>query len=167
MTYNSSAFLGYISSPLRVGLVLMLRKVYHFIFIISSEMIQDCLLLFLSGVLSGLCLRSWRVAEWPSCSDPTTEMYPKCVIVSWDTLILLLDAENIEWRVQLDAEKKNRMFVQTTNSRKKQRHRMRKFVFHENNFYQLVDSSVTVYFAVKFQTKAEKPLCFLITFLSR
>ena len=44
---------------------------------------------------------------------------------------------------------------------------MRKFVFHENNFYQLVDSSVTVYFAVKFQTKAEKPLCFLITFLSR
>ena len=33
-------------------------------------------------------------------------MYPECVIVSWDALILLLDAENIERRVQLDAEKK-------------------------------------------------------------
>ena len=44
---------------------------------------------------------------------------------------------------------------------------MRKFVLRENNFYQLVDFSVTVYFAVNFQTKAEKPFCFLITFLSR
>ena len=34
-----------------------------------------------------------------------SEMYPECVIVSWDALILLLDAENIERRVQLDAEK--------------------------------------------------------------
>ena len=25
-----------------------------------------------------------------------TEMYPECVIASWDALILLLDAENIE-----------------------------------------------------------------------
>ena len=59
--------------------------------------------------------------------------------------------------------KKSRMFMQITKSRKKQRHTMRKFVFRENNFYQLVDSSVTVYFAVNFHTKAEKPLCFLIT----
>ena len=44
---------------------------------------------------------------------------------------------------------------------------MRKFVFRENNFYQLVDSSFTVYFDVTLQTKAEKPLCFLITFLRR
>ena len=94
------------------------------------------------------------------------EMYPECVIASWDALILLLDAENIEWRVQLDAEK-NRMYMQITNSRKKQRHTIGKFVFCENNFYKLIDSSVTVYFAVNFQTKAEKPLCFLITFLSR
>ena len=65
---------------------------------------------------------------------------------------LLLDAENIEWRDQLDAEK-NRMFMQITISRKKQRHTIRKFVFRENSFYQ--------------QTKAEKPLRFLITFLSR
>ena len=34
------------------------------------------------------------------------EMYPECVIASWDALILLLDAENIERRVQLDPEKK-------------------------------------------------------------
>ena len=81
-------------------------------------------------------------------------MYPECVIASWDALILLLDAETIEWRVQLDAEK-NRMFMQIKNSRKKQRHTIRKFVFRENNFYQLIDSSVTVYFAVNFQTKAE------------
>ena len=63
--------------------------------------------------------------------------------------------------------KKNRMFMQIIKSRKKQRYKMRKFVLRENNFYQLVDFSVTVYFAVNFQTKAEKPLCFLITFLSR
>ena len=60
-------------------------------------------------------------------------------------------------------KKKSRMFKQITKSRKKQRHTMPKFVFCENIFYQLVDSSVTVYFAVNFQTKAEKPLCFLIT----
>ena len=63
--------------------------------------------------------------------------------------------------------KKNRMFMQIIKSSKKQRYTMRKFVLRENNFYQLVDFSVTVYFAVDFQTKAEKPLCFLITFLSR
>ena len=64
-------------------------------------------------------------------------------------------------------QKKNRMFMQIIKSRKKQRYTMRKLVLRENNFYQLVDFSVTVYFAVNFQTKAEKPLCFLITFLSR
>ena len=66
-------------------------------------------------------------------------MYPECVIASWDALVLLLEAENIEWRVQLDAEKKNPMFMQITNSRQKQCRTMRKFVFHENNnyFYQL------------------------------
>ena len=64
-------------------------------------------------------------------------------------------------------QKKNRMFMQITSSRKKQRHTIHKFVFRENNFYQLIDSSVTVYFAVNFQAKAEKPLRFLITFLSR
>ena len=47
--------------------------------------------------------------------------------------------------------KKNRMFMQIIKSRKKQRHTMRKFVLRENNFYQLVDFSVTVYLAVNFQ----------------
>ena len=55
-----------------------------------------------------------------------SEMYPECVIASWDALILLLDAGNIERRVQLDAEK-NRMFMQITNSRKKQRHNLHVF----------------------------------------
>ena len=32
------------------------------------------------------------------------------------------------------------MFMQITNSRKKQRHTIRKFVFRENNFYQLIDT---------------------------
>ena len=57
--------------------------------------------------------------------------------------------------------------MQITNSRKKQSYTIRKFVFRENNFYQLIDSSVMVYFTVNFQTKAEKPLCFLVTFPSR
>ena len=63
-------------------------------------------------------------------------------------------------------QKKNRMFMQIKNSRKKQRHTVCNSAFRENNFYQLIDSSFTVYFAVNFQTKAEKPLCFLIPFLS-
>ena len=44
--------------------------------------------------------------------------------------------------------------MQITNSKKTQRHTIRKVGFRENHFYQLIDSSVTV-------------LCFLITFLSR
>ena len=59
--------------------------------------------------------------------------------------------QNIEWRVQLDAEKRSNVYAKT------QRHTIRKFGFRENNFYQLIDSSVKVYFAVNFQTKAEKP----------
>ena len=43
------------------------------------------------------------------------------------------------------------MFLQIIKSRKKQRYMMPKFVLRENNFYQLVDFSVTVYFAVNFQ----------------
>ena len=41
------------------------------------------------------------------------EMYPGCVIASWDALILLLDAENIERRVPLDAEKNRMLKLQT------------------------------------------------------
>ena len=86
-------------------------------------------------------------------------MYPESVIASWDALIPLLDAENIEWRVQLDAEKKSNVYANYKLQGKKKRHTIRKFMFRENNnFYQLIDSSVTVYFAVNFQTKTEKPL---------
>jgi len=42
---------------------------------------------------------------------PVEEIYPECVVASWDALILLLDAENIERRVQLDAEKKSNVYA--------------------------------------------------------
>ena len=38
------------------------------------------------------------------------EMHPECVIASWDALVFLLDAENIERWVQLNAEK-NRVYA--------------------------------------------------------
>ena len=41
-------------------------------------------------------------------------------------------------------EKQNRMLMQITNSRKKQRRMICKFVFRENNFYQLIDSSQSI-----------------------
>ena len=91
-------------------------------------------------------------------------MYPECVIASGDALILLLDTENIEWRVQLDAEKKLNVYA-NYKLQEKTASPIRKFVFRENNFYELIDPSVTVYFAVNFQTKAEKPFCFLISCL--
>ena len=70
-------------------------------------------------------------------------MYTEVVIASWDALVFLLDAENVEWRVQLNAEKKI-VFMQSTNSMKKQRHTICKFVFRENNFYQLIGSSRSI-----------------------
>ena len=42
-----------------------------------------------------------------------TEMYPECIIASWDALIHLLVAENIERRVQLDAEKNSNVYKLT------------------------------------------------------
>ena len=64
-------------------------------------------------------------------------------------------------------KKKSNVFANIIiKSRKKQRYTMRKFVLRENNFYQLVDFSVTVYFAVNFQTKAEKPLSVSYTHLT-
>ena len=43
--------------------------------------------------------------------DQEAEIYPECVIASWDALILLLDAENIARRVQLDTEKKSNVYA--------------------------------------------------------
>ena len=39
------------------------------------------------------------------------EMYSEWVIASWDAFILLLDVENIEQRVQLDAEGKSNVYA--------------------------------------------------------
>ena len=44
----------------------------------------------------------------------------------------------------MGTEKQNRVFMQITNSRKKQRRMICKFVFRENNFYQLIDSSQSI-----------------------
>ena len=89
------------------------------------------------------------------------EMYPECIIASWDPLIFLLDTENIEQRVPLDAENKIECFRKIINASKKRHHTICKFVFHEYSFHNLID------FAITFQTEAEKPLNCLITFLSR
>ena len=91
-------------------------------------------------------------------------MYPQCITAPWDAPVFLFDTENIDWRVQLDAEK--RMFMQITNSRKKQHHTISKLVTRENNyFYQLIGSSWPI-FPVTLQTTTKNPLSFLITFLS-
>ena len=68
-------------------------------------------------------------------------MYPECIIASRDTLIFLLDAENTEQMVHLDAEKKLNVYANYKLQEKKQHHMICKFVFSENNFYQLIDSS--------------------------
>ena len=39
---------------------------------------------------------SHKLSEKLHKLGPCPEMYPECVIASWDALILLLDAENIE-----------------------------------------------------------------------
>ena len=38
-------------------------------------------------------------------------MYPECVTASWNALVFLLDAYNMEQRVQLDAEKKSNVYA--------------------------------------------------------
>ena len=52
------------------------------------------------------------------------EMYPECVIASWDALAVLLDAENIERRVQLDAEKKSNAYANHKRQEKTASHDM-------------------------------------------
>ena len=55
---------------------------------------------------------------------PKAEMYPECVIASWDALAVLLDAENIDRRVQLDAEKKSNVYANDKRQEKKASHDM-------------------------------------------
>ena len=93
------------------------------------------------------------------------EMYPECFIASWDALVFLLDAENVERRVQLNAEKKNRVYTNYKLQEKTASHDMQICVSWKQ--FLSADWLFTVNFAVNFQSKAEQPLCFLITFLSR
>ena len=60
-------------------------------------------------------------------------MYPECVIASGDALILLLDTENIEWRVQLDAEKKLNVYA-NYKLQEKQRHQYANLCFVKTIF---------------------------------
>ena len=54
----------------------------------------------------------------------SAEMYPECVIASWDALVFLLDAQNIESRVQLDAKKKLNVYA---NYKHQEKHMHRTF----------------------------------------
>ena len=54
----------------------------------------------------------------------TPEMYLECVIASWEALILLLDAENIERRVQSDTEKKSNVNANYKHQEKTASHDM-------------------------------------------
>ena len=50
------------------------------------------------------------MSTWKFCHT-FPEIYPECVIASWDTLVFLLDAWHVEHRVQLDAEKKLNVYA--------------------------------------------------------
>ena len=63
-------------------------------------------------------------------------MYPECVIVSWDTLVLFLDAQNMEKRVQLDAEKKPNVYANYKHEEKHTISIFRKEIEH-SHFSQL------------------------------
>ena len=86
-------------------------------------------------------------------------MYPECVIASWDALVLLLDAENIEQRVHFNAENKIICYANYKLQEKAASHHMQICVQWKR--FLSADRLLTVHFAVNFQTKAQKPLCFL------
>ena len=77
-------------------------------------------------------------------------MYPECILVSWDTLILFLDAENIERRVQLDTEKKSNFYA-NYKLPEKTSHDMQICVSGKQ--FLSTDWLFTVYFTANFQTK--------------
>ena len=79
-------------------------------------------------------------------------MYPELVIASWDVLILLLDAENIERRVQLDAEKKLNVYANYKLQEKAASHDMQLCVSWKQVLS--TDWLFPFHFAVNFQTKA-------------
>ena len=92
-------------------------------------------------------------------------MYPECINASWDALGFLLYAENIERRVQLDGETKSNVYANYKLQEKTASYDMQICVSWKQ--FLPADWLFTVYFAENSQTKAEKPLCCVITFLSR
>ena len=87
-----------------------------------------------------------------------SEMYPECVIACRNALILLLETENIEWRVQLDAEKKSNVYANYKHQEKTASHDIQICVLGKQ--FLSADWLFPGYFAVNFQNKAEEPLCF-------
>ena len=53
------------------------------------------------------------------------DMYPECVIAPWDAVAVLLDAENIEQRVQLDAKTKSNVYANHKRKEKTASHYMK------------------------------------------
>ena len=80
------------------------------------------------------------------------EMYPECIFASSDALILLLDAVNIEQRVQLDAEKKLNVSANYKLPEKTVSHDMQICVSGKQ--FLTTDWLFTVYFTANFPTKA-------------
>ena len=104
--------------------------------------------------------------NWKADLCRNAEMYPECVIASWDALTLLLDAENIEWRVQLDAEKKIKCLCKLQTPGKNSITRYANLCFVETifiNWLTLQSRSISLSI-FRLQAKSQ---CFLITFLSR
>ena len=85
------------------------------------------------------------------------EMYPECVIASWDALVLLLDAENIERRVQFDAEKKPNVYANYKLQEKT--HNMQLCVSWKQ--FLSTDWLFTACFAVNFRLKPKSHCVFL------
>jgi len=66
-------------------------------------------------------------------------MYPECAIASWDALVLLLDAENIEQK------KKSNVYANYKLQEKAASHHMQIYLFFsEDDFYQLIGSSLSI-----------------------
>ena len=80
-------------------------------------------------------------------------MYPECAIASWDALILLVDAENNYWmKGPIECRKKIKCLCKLQTPGKN----MQLCVLWKQ--FLSIDWLFTVYFAVNFQTKDEKPL---------
>ena len=92
-------------------------------------------------------------------------MFPECIIAYWDALVFSAGCREYWMKGPIGRTKKNQMFMQITNTRKKAvSHDMQICVLWKQVLS--FDWLFRVHFTVTFQTKAKKPLYFLITFLS-